>query len=110
MPATAGRGNRAVSRDGDGGIINLHQAARGSGGGIGGRKRVRAAKRREWPSMTITLETRDGGATWNSQTAPAFGQTTRFRSAPGKGLDTASSRVVARFHSLAGRLRPSVPI
>lgn len=30
--------------------------------------------------------------------------------APSRGLATASSRVVARFHSLAGRLRPSVPI
>jgi hypothetical protein len=46
-----------------------------------------ASKRREWPSMTLTLETRDGGATWTSQTAPAFGQTVRYRPGPdGHGL------------------------
>jgi hypothetical protein len=46
-----------------------------------------AANRREWPSLTITLETRDGGATWTPQTAPTFGQTTRFRTgAGGTGL------------------------
>ncbi len=38
-----------------------------------------ASKRREWPTLTVTLETRDAGATWKSQTAPAFGQATRFR-------------------------------
>lgn len=41
-----------------------------------------AAKRREWPSLTLTLETKDGGDTWTSQTAPAFGQATRYRGKP----------------------------
>jgi hypothetical protein len=46
-----------------------------------------ASKRREWPSTTLTLETRDGGNTWKAQSAPAFGQTTRFRPTPeGGGL------------------------
>lgn len=46
-----------------------------------------ASKRREWPSLTITLETADGGATWTPQTAPAFGQTVRFRrSSDGRSL------------------------
>ena len=46
-----------------------------------------ASKRREWPSTTLTLETRDGGSTWTAQSAPAFGQTTRFRPTPeGGGL------------------------
>jgi photosystem II stability/assembly factor-like uncharacterized protein len=53
-----------------------------------------AAKRREWPSLTITLETRDSGATWKPQTAPAFGQTTRFRAtADGRAL------VLIRFNN-----------
>ncbi len=41
-----------------------------------------ASKRREWPSLNITLETRDGGAVWKPQTAPAFGQTVRLRMKP----------------------------
>jgi hypothetical protein len=46
-----------------------------------------AAKRREWPSLTLTLETRDGGKTWTAETAPAFGQTARYRPRPdGYGL------------------------
>lgn len=40
----------------------------------------RAAHRREWPSLTLTLETHDGGDHWTSQTAAAFGQSTRLRS------------------------------
>lgn len=51
-----------------------------------------ASKRREWPTLTITLETRDGGATWKAQTAPAFGQATRFR----KGAN-GTAIVVIRF-------------
>lgn len=46
-----------------------------------------ASKRREWPTTMLTLETRDGGKTWKGQSAPAFGQTTRFRPTPeGGGL------------------------
>jgi hypothetical protein len=51
-----------------------------------------ASKRREWPTLTITLETRDGGETWKPQTAPAFGQATRFRTG-----STGSSVVLIRF-------------
>ncbi len=39
----------------------------------------RAEKRRQWPSLNISLETRDGGATWKSQAASMFGQVTRLR-------------------------------
>jgi photosystem II stability/assembly factor-like uncharacterized protein len=46
-----------------------------------------ASKRREWPSLTITLESHDSGKNWNVQTAPTFGQTTRVRLLPdGAGL------------------------
>ena len=46
-----------------------------------------AAKRKEWPTLMISLETHDGGKNWNIQTAPAFGQTTRVRLLPnGSGL------------------------
>lgn len=46
-----------------------------------------AAHRRETPTLMITLETRNAGRTWNSQTAPTFGQTTRVRLLPkGFGL------------------------
>jgi hypothetical protein len=38
------------------------------------------ARRRELPNLTIAIETRDGGKTWTAQTAPTFGQITRFRS------------------------------
>jgi hypothetical protein len=51
-----------------------------------------AEKQREWPVMTIALETKDGGATWRSQTAPAFGITTRFRAAA-----SGQSLVLIRF-------------
>lgn len=45
------------------------------------------SKQREWPTLTIKLETHDGGKTWDVQTAPAFGQTTRVRLLPnGVGL------------------------
>ena len=46
-----------------------------------------AAHRRETPTLLITLETRNGGQTWNAQTAPTLGQTTRVRLLPtGVGL------------------------
>jgi hypothetical protein len=38
-----------------------------------------ASNRREWPTLTLVLETHDGGVTWKAQTTPAFGQATRFR-------------------------------
>jgi hypothetical protein len=39
------------------------------------------AKRREWPGLNITVETKDGGKTWTPQTAPTFGRFARFRMA-----------------------------
>ncbi len=32
-----------------------------------------ASKRREWPTLSIGLDTDDGGRTWKTQTAPLFG-------------------------------------
>jgi hypothetical protein len=43
-----------------------------------------AAKKRQWPNLSIGLDTRDGGKTWTSQTAPIFGRPVRFRFAPGR--------------------------
>jgi hypothetical protein len=44
-----------------------------------------AMKEREWPTLSITLETKDGGATWSPQTAPVFGRMSRLRFAPNGG-------------------------
>jgi len=41
-----------------------------------------AAQRRQWPTLMITLESRDGGTTWTSDTAPTFGYPRRFRFGP----------------------------
>lgn len=42
---------------------------------------------REWPSITVLLETRDGGARWTVSESSMFGQVTRIRLAPdGRGL------------------------
>ncbi|MGA3095409.1 MAG: hypothetical protein ABSF25_03055 [Bryobacteraceae bacterium] len=47
----------------------------------------RVVTRRETPHMTLTLETHDGGETWKSTSASAFGEITRVRfGAPGYGL------------------------
>lgn len=46
-----------------------------------------AARRAEWPSTSLFLETRDGGATWKPTTASLFGAVTRIRMlANGMGL------------------------
>ncbi len=37
-----------------------------------------AAKEREWPHLSATLETKDGGKTWSPQTAPVFGTMKRL--------------------------------
>ncbi|HWZ32545.1 MAG TPA: hypothetical protein VNX18_14490 [Bryobacteraceae bacterium] len=44
----------------------------------------RAVKRRQVPTLKLQLETRDGGATWRSSTAPLFGDVAALRLA---GLD-----------------------
>jgi photosystem II stability/assembly factor-like uncharacterized protein len=47
----------------------------------------RAVTSRETPHLTLTLETQDGGKTWRSTSASAFGEITRVRfGPPGKGL------------------------
>ena len=46
-----------------------------------------AEKRREWPALSILLETRDGGASWSASTTSIFGRITRVRLTPdGRGL------------------------
>lgn len=46
-----------------------------------------AARRRQWPTMLIAIETRDGGGTWKPQAVSAFGIATRFRmNSSGLGL------------------------
>ena len=47
----------------------------------------KAVARRQWPTVSITLDTHDGGKSWTSSTASMFGQITRVRLAPdGVGL------------------------
>jgi hypothetical protein len=46
-----------------------------------------ALKHREWPHLSLSLETHDGGKTWKSTSGSIFGQVTRLRfGSPGKGL------------------------
>lgn len=46
-----------------------------------------ATSRREWPHLSIMLDTRDGGNTWRSSTASMFGRITRECFLPdGRGL------------------------
>lgn len=42
----------------------------------------RTGRRREWPAMSIFLETRDGGGTWRTSATSMFGQVTRLRLTP----------------------------
>jgi hypothetical protein len=45
------------------------------------------AARREWPHLSIALDTRDGGKTWNPSTVSMFGRITRGSFLPdGRGL------------------------
>lgn len=45
------------------------------------------SRRREWPTLMILLETRDGGQHWAASETSMFGQVTRIRLAPdGRGL------------------------
>ncbi len=47
----------------------------------------KAERAREWPAMSILLETRNGGQTWTPSTASIFGRITRIRFSPqGWGL------------------------
>ncbi len=43
----------------------------------------KAQRRREWPNLTIFLETRNGGATWKPSVTSLFGRVTRIRLTPG---------------------------
>lgn len=47
------------------------------------------ARRREWPSLTLVLESGDGGATWKPDTAPLFGRVTRYRASAGRAVSLA---------------------
>ncbi|MDQ2900417.1 MAG: YCF48-related protein [Acidobacteriota bacterium] len=42
--------------------------------------------RRQWPTLSIFLQTADGGETWHSSTASLFGRLTRMSFAPNFGL------------------------
>ncbi len=44
-----------------------------------------ASQEREWPTLSISLETRDSGKTWELQTAPVFGRIARIMFWP-KGI------------------------
>jgi len=47
----------------------------------------RAARRREWPTLSILVDTRDGGESWRPSVTSMFGQITRVRLTPdGRGL------------------------
>ena len=46
----------------------------------------RAVKRKQIPTMTLLLQTLDGGATWHSSTAPLFGDVVAARLAGSDGL------------------------
>ncbi len=47
----------------------------------------RAENRRQWPTLTIFIQTLDGGKSWKHSTTSMFGRITRFRMEPsGKGL------------------------
>ncbi|MFB3828114.1 MAG: hypothetical protein ACE15B_15195 [Bryobacteraceae bacterium] len=47
----------------------------------------KAVSRSEWPTMSVSLETRDGGKTWNAATTSIFGRIARVRLTPeGRGL------------------------
>jgi hypothetical protein len=43
----------------------------------------KAVGRRQWPTMSITLETHDAGKSWSPSTASLFGQISRIRLSPG---------------------------
>jgi hypothetical protein len=46
----------------------------------------RAVKRKQLPTLTLLLQTLDGGATWHSSTAPLFGDVVAARMAGSDGL------------------------
>lgn len=70
----------------------------------------RAERRRQWPSLSIDIQTNDGGRTWKHSTTSMFGQITRLRILEnGKGLALVEFRdafkwpsEVYRFDSLSG--------
>ncbi len=39
----------------------------------------RASKRKQVPTLTLLMQTNDGGATWESSTVPLFGLVTSLR-------------------------------
>ena len=65
----------------------------------------RAQKRRQWPAVSLVLETRDGGATWNPSATSMFGQITRIRlTADRRGLALVEFRDAFEWPSEVHRL------
>ena len=46
----------------------------------------RAASRREWPALTVMLDSRDGGANWNASSASLFGHIVDVKMGEGMGI------------------------
>jgi len=55
------------------------------------------AATREWPGVSITLETKDAGKTWKAATVPLFGRYHRFRSSTVYSASVALIRFVNTF-------------
>ena len=65
-----------------------------------------ALRRREWPHLSLRLETRDGGKTWKSGSASLFGQITRIRfGPPGTGLGLVEFSTAFQFPSEVYRIK-----
>lgn len=65
----------------------------------------RVVTRMETPHLTLTVETRDGGKTWKSTSASAFGEVTRVRFGdPGKGLGVVTHSAAFEYPSEVYRI------
>ncbi len=65
-----------------------------------------ALHHREWPHLSLELETRDGGKTWKSGSASVFGLVTRLRfGPPGAGLGLIEYSNSFQFPSEVHRLK-----
>jgi photosystem II stability/assembly factor-like uncharacterized protein len=64
-----------------------------------------AEARRQWPSLSILLETRDGGRSWKHSSTSMFGRITRVRlAADGRGLGLVEFQDAFRWPSEVFRL------
>jgi hypothetical protein len=86
----------------------------------------RASKQRQVPTLTIELETKDGGATWTSSTAPLFGVVGSLKLSGSDGLmvfefdqnfewpaevyrvDLSNGKSVSVFHEVKSRIVDSI--